>query len=286
MRVWRRSLIAAALAMLCLLIWAGWPPPRDKMVFRPVSEAPKLFRFLIGGGTTVNAALEYPAAFYAEYDQPCSGTLIGRNTILISAHCLFESGQTTVDGPWGETAANCRRHPKYQNTSEYDVALCKTEKAVQKQGFEQIVRPPFQIGTDAPLLVTGWGESAKTNLGRWLARIRFRLGLGGYFKVGRASGNAQGPLIVATGGAGQNGQVVGLEHGDSGGATYHGPTATRRIVGVNSCGGKGCGESGNNPIVLANLADQLTADFIEAFATEYNAHICGRNSSDDEGCRQ
>jgi len=282
--IWRRVLLGAAVGLVSLLAWIGWPPPKDKLVFRPVSDAPRLLRPRIAHGNVVNAAADYPASFYAEYDKPCSGTMIGRDTILMAAHCLFNDGPTVIAGQWGEIEATCRRHPKYVPPSEYDVALCRAKATIPITGYEQIVRPPFHLGASAPIQVTGWGETARTALGQWFVRLKFRLGLAGHFRVGKAIGAEKGPIIVALGEMTPNGRIE-LEHGDSGGAAYVGPDATRRIVGINSCGGPGCGQPGNQPIVLASLADEQAATFIDAWANESHAHICGRDSSNDRGCR-
>jgi len=175
LRVWRIVLLVTVVALTTLLVWAGWPPPSHKMVFRQFSDPPRGLWPRIRHGMRVNPALDYPASLYAEYYKPCSGTLIGRDTILIAAHCLFDDGPTTIEGQWGVIQARCRKHPKHQNTPEYDIALCKTAEEIPIRGFEQIARPPFQLGQKASIQVTGWGETAKTRLGQWWVRIKFRL---------------------------------------------------------------------------------------------------------------
>ena len=287
MRWWRLVAAAVLLAAAGVAVWLGRGFQDDKLVFRLLSETPKDgVGILVRNGLIVNAARDYPASFYAQYRKECSGTLIGRNTILISAHCLTDVEEVEVVGQLGRLQARCAKHPDFTATPEYDVALCMLlGDPPLSGGFERIARPPFSLGPSDEIRVTGWGRSHATFFGKWWTRVKFGLGMGGDFRVGKATGTDKGPAILALGEMTPEGRVA-LDHGDSGGAAYVGPDAMRRIVATNSCGGTTCGGLGKDTIGLASLVHDKTARFIEDWASNTGAHICGRDPLEDDGCHK
>jgi len=284
-----RVIGALLLAAAAFILWAGWPTDDGKVVFRlfvPNRGGDRdkglspFFRILIRFGVIVqNPARDYPASFYATYRLECSGTLIGRDTILTAAHCLEDSGEVEVvgqSGPVGRVPATCKAHPRFQSAPNYDVALCRINGSLPVAGgFERIATRPFDLTVPTAIRVSGWGYSNPSPFKMWVVRAKLRLGLGGNFRIGNATGVERGPLIVAAGQTTQEGQVA-LDGGDSGGAVYVGVDATRRIVGVNSC--PNCYAA---PIVIASLLDDDTVKFI----ADWKGHICGRDPSNDQGCR-
>jgi hypothetical protein len=279
---------AIIVVVLGVLVWSGQPPRDEHLVFRALAPDPEVKpRIWVRYGVIANAARDYPASFYATYVKMCSGTLIGRNTILMSAHCLSDYTEVEVVGSLGRWKADCERHERFVSPPDFDVALCHVPgpgSPPLAREFEQIARAPFELKAGDEITVSGWGVSEGW-LDRWWAQVRLNAGVGGAFRLGRATVRESGHVIYALGAMTSQGRVT-LDHGDSGGAVYVGDVKSRRIVGTNSCGGEACGSPERDVIAVASLIDGPTIDFIEKWASRTGAHVCGREPSDDAGCRQ
>jgi hypothetical protein len=290
-------LLAVAGVVVCLVLYQCIGPKRPALVFHSLVSLPSaplsantLAAIQIEFGKEANQARDYPASFASNFHTPCSGTLIGRDTVLTSAHCvgLGEGVPVSLTISGKNIKGHCRAHPDYQSYNLFhDVALCKLTTPAPGSGFEYIATKKDIALVDVGKMVrlTGWADFDPPDpLARWWRRLRRCLGFGSAFKIGAAIVQRRETVLFVEGVSMYGGPAV-AEIRDSGGAAYVGKDPHRTIVGLNACGGDGCyGAQGNPKItVLANLTEETTADFITDWIVKKKASVCGINSTD--GCR-
>ncbi len=100
----------------------------------------------------------------------CSGTLVTRDVVLTSAHCLDGPiDHVTVDShPMG--VRECRRHPGYQPAErKHDIGYCRLEAAVAAAPIALDDRPVPVPG--APVSIAGFGQTDAFTHDDGLARM-------------------------------------------------------------------------------------------------------------------
>ncbi|KAL4703308.1 hypothetical protein ACJJTC_006671 [Scirpophaga incertulas] len=143
---------------------------------------------IVGGYNTTIEDVPYQAYLLllrGIYYYQCGGSIISSSVVLTAAHCLV--GIQRVHVRIGSTLANSGgtmyntssylRHPLYNPlTSDYDVAIVKTQRAMKLDGTTSKVISLPDAGTEVPtgtdLLVSGWGDTSENgNLSETLMAV-------------------------------------------------------------------------------------------------------------------
>src|SRR5262249_22442390 len=265
----RTRLIAAAFVVAAaVVLLLGLPYRSDRVVvFEPVSRLHSPLRRLLvkRGNEVTDPDVLYPASLFATFDEGCSATIVGADSLLTSGHCariVAAAGmaiQLTING--ATSNATCTE------SDVADLALCKLDPDVSGIVFDVIERDATKAVAGNAILLTGWADPPSSNpLVRFFRRLLRRLGIGSAFKTGSGTITATTDTLTVDGNVVSGVQVV-LEPGDSGGAGYATPGATRTIIGVNRCGGPGCGYGATaGTSVLVNVTNDTVAAWIERWA--------------------
>jgi hypothetical protein len=275
----RVRLIAVALVGAVILL--GLPFGHERtIVFERVSElrSPLLKLFVAFGGKVSDPASDYPASLFAEFATGCSATLVGADSLLTAAHCAKWSPQVKLRINGADIDAYCTA------SESADIALCQLETYADGMLFDVIERDAAMAAKDRTIRLTGWAGSPANNVfAGWLRRFLRRLGFGKVFWQGTGTIAASTALLTVTGNV-VNGAPVVLKPGDSGGAGYAEQGSRRTIIGVNNCGGPFCGNGADTATSgLTNLTDSSVAQWIQEWADDNGAAVCGFTST--VGCR-
>lgn len=205
---------------------------------------------------------DYPAIIWIGN---CTATLVGPRTVATAAHCTGSSVSFNVGSD--KYTARCRKSSFYRNNATADYSFCYTDRVVEKLLFDPINIDPTHVSRGDWVLQTGFGCT------RWGGRLDMQLRVGRSKVISVPSGTNND---ITTGG---DGSAV-LCSGDSGGPAYaFNEDGTRGLlISVNSR------SNTTSRSYLSALATSQGLQFINAFADEFGARICGVHS-DVANCR-
>jgi len=195
----------------------------------------------------------------------CTATLVGPRTVATAAHCTGASVSFNVGSD--KYTAKCRKSTFYRNNSTADYSFCYTDRVVENVPFDPINIDPTHIGSGDWILQTGFGCT------KWGGRLDMQLRVGRSKVISVPSGTNND---ITTGGEGS----AVLCSGDSGGPAYSfNEDGTRGLlISVNSR------SNTTTRSYLSALATSQGLQFINSFADEFDAKICGMHSDVAE-CR-
>ncbi len=212
-------------------------------------------------GTVVDRK-DYPAIIWIGN---CTATLVGARTVATAAHCTGSTVSFNVGSD--KYTAKCRKSTYYRNNATADYSFCYTDRAVEDVPFDAINIDPTYVSTSDWILQTGFGCT------RWGGRLDMQLRVGRSKVISVPSGTNND---ITTGGEGS----AVLCSGDSGGPAYgFNEDGTRGLlISVNSR------SNTTTRSYLSALATSQGLQFINSFADEFDAKICGMHT-DAVGCR-
>lgn len=283
------------------------PPPEFVAVDRLLGSG----GVRLAGGQIVKAS-DWQAVAVARGALTCTASLVGREVILTSAHCVdgrpyapriqIVLGSVTFRGAPVEMT-ECSAHPNYAAAgangmlprSGADLALCRLRTPVRDITLETIGADALDIGRGVILMGFGCRELRVTKGQLDVvpdpegSKI-LRLGDQTIQAAGLALGSTE-PLLSRTEGTGGRPNIC---PGDSGGPVFTGASAAksvkgRRISGLNSAFNGDWGLSVPTPKFYSYLAP-VTASFRRwalAWANERSLTVCGINRDPGfDGCRR
>lgn len=205
---------------------------------------------------------DYPAIIWIGN---CTATLVGPRTVATAAHCTGSTVSFNVGSD--KYTARCRKSTHYRNNATADYSFCYTDREVVNVAFDPINIDPTYVSTGDWLLQTGFGCT------RWGGRLDMQLRVGRSKVISVPSGTNND---ITTGGEGS----AVLCSGDSGGPAYGFNEDGKRglLVSVNSR------SNTTSRSYLSALATSQGLQFINSFADEFSAKICGLHQ-DTAGCR-
>lgn len=205
---------------------------------------------------------DYPAIIWIGN---CTATLVGPRTVATAAHCTGSSVSFNVGSD--KYSATCRKSTHYRGNPTADYSFCHVDRAVTGILFDPINIDPTYVASGDWLLQTGFGCT------KWGGRLDMQLRVGRSKVISTPSGTNND---ITTGG---DGSAV-LCSGDSGGPAYGLEENGVRglLVSVNSR------SNTTSRSYLSALATSQGIQFIESFAKEFNAKICGMHDN-TPGCR-
>lgn len=264
----------------------------------------------LANGKAVSAS-DWQAVAIARGALNCTASLVGREVILTSAHCVDAKpyaqmiattlGSVTFGGP-PIALTECSAHPSYGSAgpndpfprSGNDIALCRLATAIDDVTMETIgFAPPSR---DEALVLMGFGCKRIDMGSRGPAAVPdppkkpiLRLGDQTVQATGLALGTS-GPLLSRTTSLGDKPNIC---PGDSGGPVFTGVTTatlarSRRIAALNSAFDADWGE--DVPVTrfysyLAPLGPSFRS-WADAWAAKRSLTICGINRDGGlDGCR-
>lgn len=205
---------------------------------------------------------DYPAIIWIGN---CTATLVGPRTVATAAHCTGSSVSFNVGSD--KYTATCRKSTHYRNNSTADYSFCYTNEVVENVPFDPINIDPTYVASGDWVLQTGFGCT------KWGGRLDMKLRVGRSKVISVPSGTNND---ITTGGEGS----AVLCSGDSGGPAYgFNEDGTRGLlISVNSR------SNTTTRSYLSALATAQGLQFINSFADEFDAKICGMHQ-DTASCR-
>lgn len=205
---------------------------------------------------------DYPAIIWIGN---CTATLVGPRTVATAAHCTGSSVSFNVGSD--KYSATCRKSTHYRNNPTADYSFCHTDREVTGVPFDPINIDPTYVASGDWILQTGFGCT------RWGGRLDMQLRVGRSKVISVPNGTNND---ITTGGEGS----AVLCSGDSGGPAYGFQENGQRglLISVNSR------SNTTTRSYLSALATSQGIQFINSFAKEFDAKICGL-SEGVRGCR-
>lgn len=140
-------LIHLALPALVLLAACGDVAPEVASLMQPITD---------GKEDTAHASVGYLAAGDSV---GCTGTLVGRQTVLTAAHCISGSAQTFVLDGASYLSSLSVVHSKYDaSTRDNDIGLLRLQRGVHRVP-SRLSPVPGAVGT--PVILVGYGATSE-----------------------------------------------------------------------------------------------------------------------------
>jgi len=159
----------------------------------------------------------------------CTGTLVGRRTVITAAHCISYGSMRFVAGGASYSAVRAVRHPGYSSNSlSNDIAVLVLDRDVGGIQPTPIAVSPLQVGQK--LILVGYGRSSGFSNDAGTKRM-------GTNKISRLSSTKL--WYHGTGGG-----ISGTCNGDSGGPAFILHNGREILAGVTSYGDKYCRQYG------------------------------------------
>lgn len=222
---------------------------------------------LIGGQPAL--AGDFPATVYSSSGGArCTANIIGKQALLIAAHCVGDGKQVSFQINGVNYASICTHSPEYKNNETADWALCKATLPVAGIKYESINLDKALVKMGDKITLTGYGCTQSGGTG----------GNDGTLRVGEApvtkvpSGTNYD--IVTTG-------DVALCFGDSGGPAYKyldTDLKARVQISVNSRGNI------RNTSYLSSSANDSFKAFLTDWINRNSVEVCGV-TPDAKDCR-
>lgn len=217
---------------------------------------------------------EWPASLFAKSSAGiCSATLVGPNTVLTAAHCVFDAGVIAFELKGIRHLATCAHAPEYRTDRTADYALCEVTPAVASVRFERVNADPALLDTATELLLTGFGCVGLDDQSSGV----YMLGDAPIFERPGPDKN-----YITTGGEKNE---VALCFGDSGGAAFHVDGRGKRIqVAVNSAIDANYDPLRRNLSLLSSTSSGDALMFFRTWSEIHGTKICGLDNT-AMGCR-
>lgn len=217
------------------------------------------------GGIPVDPT-KYTASVYSTQGRArCSSTLIGPRVLIIAAHCISDSIETSFKAGGKIYHGQCEAAPGYARNVTADWALCLIDKAVTNVKFEFLNHEETLVKVGDVLQLTGYGCINPGGTG----------GNDGIYRIGSAkviSIPSRRSYDITTQ------SNVALCYGDSGGPLFKIlEDGTRLIAGINSRGNI------RDTSYLSSVANDEFKAFLKAWTEKNKVGVCGYH--DVDGCR-
>ncbi len=220
-------------------------------------------------GTVVDQSL-YPASvMVTSGGGSCTGTVVGKNVMIIAAHCVDHGATATFSAGGKRYSSVCSQASLYRRDVDHDLALCRTSQEITGIEYENISVTAGLVQPGAKVLLTGYG--CRDVGGSGGADGKYRIGEATVSRLPQVPYNYD--YVTENGGA--------LCFGDSGGPAFYSPTgdaSDRVVISVNSKGNI------RDISYITDLSTQASTEFIKLWTEHYSLEICGYNQ-DAEGCR-
>lgn len=189
----------------------------------------------------------------------CTATMVGPRVVATAAHCTGSSVSFSVGSD--RYTAKCTKSTHYRGNSTADYSFCYTDREVTGIKYASINIDPTYISAGDWILQTGFGCT------KWGTSLDGKLRVGKAKVISVPSGTNND---TTTGGEGS----TVLCSGDSGGPAYGLDGDTRDLlISVNSRSNTATRS------YLSTLATSQGLQYIQEFAAQFSAEICGMHNS-------